>query len=145
MNHLTKKQERFAQLYVELGNASEAYRQAYDTSAPAQRVHVEACGLLKHPKVARRVQDLKDELEERALWRRVKSVKVLAEIAEQGEKDSDRVNAVKALNSMHGWDKQTIDHTSSDGSMTPKPAIDASQLSDAALQELINARSSGAE
>ena len=38
-------------------------------------------------------------------------------------------------------DKQEHDHRSGDGSMTPK-GIDASQLSDAALQELMNARSS---
>ena len=29
---MTPKQEKFCQLYVELGNASEAYRQAYDAS-----------------------------------------------------------------------------------------------------------------
>lgn len=36
-------------------------------------------------------------------------------------------------------DKRDIDHSSSDGSMTPK-ALDASNLSDAALKELMNAR-----
>ena len=119
MSDLTQKQERFAQLYVELGNASEAYRQAYDSTAKPESVHVSACKLLDSPKVSLRVQEIQDELEERALWRRVKSVKVLAEIAEQGDKDADRVSAVKALNAMHGWDKQTIDHTSSDGSLSP--------------------------
>ena len=29
-NQLTPKQEKFAQVYVECGNASEAYRQAYN-------------------------------------------------------------------------------------------------------------------
>ena len=39
-----------------------------------------------------------------------------------------------------GWrETQHIDHTSADGSMTPK-GLDASKLSDTALQELINAR-----
>ena len=32
MKKLTPKQEKFANLYVELGNASEAYRQAYDVT-----------------------------------------------------------------------------------------------------------------
>lgn len=36
-------------------------------------------------------------------------------------------------------EKATVDHTSSDGSMTPKPAIDASKLSDSTLAELLNA------
>lgn len=40
-----------------------------------------------------------------------------------------------------GWrDKQEIDHSSTDGSMTPKPAIDATKLSDSALAELMAAR-----
>lgn len=42
-----------------------------------------------------------------------------------------------------GWrDKQEVDLSSTDGTMSPKPAIDASKLSDAALAELMNARSS---
>lgn len=36
--------------------------------------------------------------------------------------------------------KQSVDHTSSDGSMTPKPALDTSKLSDETLRELMNAR-----
>ena len=40
--------------------------------------------------------------------------------------------------------RQEVDHRSGDGSMTPK-GIDASQLSDAALQELMNARQDSTE
>jgi hypothetical protein len=32
-----------------------------------------------------------------------------------------------------------VDNTSSDGSMTPKPAIDAKKLSDGAMAEILNA------
>jgi len=119
MADLTPKQERFAQLYVELGNASDAYREAYDSKAKPDSVHVNASKLLSDARVALRVQELQEALEEKALWRRISSLKVLSEIALDGEKDSDRVSAVKALNAMHGWDKQTIDHTSSDGSLGP--------------------------
>lgn len=38
-------------------------------------------------------------------------------------------------------DKKQLEHTSPDGSMTPKPAIDASKLSVEAMEELLNARS----
>lgn len=116
---MTPKQEKFAQLYVEIGNASEAYRQAYNSKAKPDSVYVNASKLLSTPKVSLRVRELQDEMEEKSLWRRINSLKVLAEIALEGEKDSDRVNAVKAINSMHGWDRQTIDHTSSDGSVGP--------------------------
>ena len=125
MADLTPKQERFAQLYVELGNDSEAYREAYDSKAKADSVHVNASKLLSDARVSLRVQELQEALEEKALWRRISSLRVLSEIALKGEKDSDRVSAVKALNAMHGWDKQTIDHTSSDGSMTPQPTQEA--------------------
>lgn len=41
-----------------------------------------------------------------------------------------------------GWrDKQEIDHSSTDGSMSPKPALDVSQLSAGALAELMAAKS----
>lgn len=40
-----------------------------------------------------------------------------------------------------GWrETNNVDHTSSDGSMTPKPAIDASKLSNETLAELMAAR-----
>ena len=119
MADLTPKQERFAQLYVELGNASEAYREAYDSKAKPDSVHVNASKLLSDARVALRVQELQEALEEKALWRRISSLRVLSEIALESEKDSDRVSAVKALNAMHGWDKQVVDHTSSDGSFAP--------------------------
>lgn len=38
--------------------------------------------------------------------------------------------------------KQEIDHRSGDGSMTPKPGIDVSQLSTDTLSELVNAKRS---
>ena len=119
MTNITPKQEKFAQIYVETGNASEAYRQAYSSKAKPETVYVKASELLSSGKVSVRVRELQDEMEEKALWRRINSLKVLSDIALEGEKDSDRVSAVKALNSMHGWDRQTIDHTSSDGSMSP--------------------------
>jgi len=107
LSTLKPKQERFAQMYVELGNASEAYRAAYDSKAKAETVNVEASKMLKDPKIALRVQELRDELEEKSLWKRLDSIKTLASIADgtdEEAKPSDRVNAVKALNTMHGWD-----------------------------------------
>ena len=58
----TIKQERFAQEYVACGNASEAYRRAYDAeNMSAEAIHVEACKLAKHPNVAIMVQELRDD------------------------------------------------------------------------------------
>lgn len=41
--------------------------------------------------------------------------------------------------------RQEVDHSSTDGSMTPRPALDASTLSDSALEELMRARRSQTE
>jgi phage terminase small subunit len=61
MTHLTIKQERFAQKYVELGNANEAYRQTYDAeNMVPESVHNEAHLLLKHPEVSIRVARLEE-------------------------------------------------------------------------------------
>lgn len=58
---LTPKQEAFAFAYLETGNASEAYRRAYDAeSMSTEAVHVEASRLLDHPRVALRIDGLKD-------------------------------------------------------------------------------------
>ena len=107
MSNLTPKQEKFAQLYVELGNASEAYRVAYNSKAKAETINVEASKMLKDPKISLRAKELREKIEEKSLWKRLDSIKTLASIADGTDveaKPSDRVNAVKALNTMHGWD-----------------------------------------
>jgi phage terminase small subunit len=56
---LTIKQEMFSQRYVELGNASEAYRQAYDAERMSpEAIHVEASRMLDNPNVALRIERL---------------------------------------------------------------------------------------
>jgi phage terminase small subunit len=66
-NKLTPKQEAFAQKYVELGNASEAYRFAYDVSEDTkpETIWKEAYLLLGNPKVAPMVEKLQQEHRER--------------------------------------------------------------------------------
>ena len=139
MSKLTVKQEAFCQLYVDLGNASEAYRRAYDSKAKPESVHVNASKVLSDAKVSLRVTELQKELEEACMWTRMDSIKTLKEIATGDDaeaKPSDKVNAVKVINAMNGWDKRVIDHRSSDGSMTPK-GIDKS-LVDALTKKLID-------
>lgn len=59
---LTPKQERFAVEYFKTGNASEAYRRAYDAEdmAPAT-INVRASELLNSSKVAVRLKQFRDE------------------------------------------------------------------------------------
>ena len=61
-NDLTIKQERFAIAYVETGNASEAYRRAYDAENMGEHpLGVEASRLLAHPVVALKVAEIQAE------------------------------------------------------------------------------------
>lgn len=63
---LTPKQESFCQKYIELGNAAEAYRQAYDAkNMKPESCQREARKLLDNPKITPRVEELKREVKER--------------------------------------------------------------------------------
>jgi len=67
MKALTPKQEKFANLYVELGNASEAYRQAYNVkdSTKEETIQVNASKILNSTIVSLRVEELQKELKEK--------------------------------------------------------------------------------
>ena len=62
MSELTPKQEKFCQLYVQLGNASEAYRQAYNSTAKPESVHVRASEHLSNSKISVRVDEIREAL-----------------------------------------------------------------------------------
>lgn len=63
---MTPKQEHFARLYVETGNASEAYRQAYNAeNMKPETVTNEAYKLLQDPDISAMVDDLKAEARQR--------------------------------------------------------------------------------
>src|SRR5438045_997748 len=60
---LTPKQEKFAQKYIELGNAAEAYREAYDAeNMKPVTVRRKAAELLENGKVAAYVRALRERL-----------------------------------------------------------------------------------
>ena len=59
---LTPKQERFCQVYIETGNASEAYRQAYNAAKmKPETVNRTAKQLLDNRKIAARLDELREE------------------------------------------------------------------------------------
>ena len=121
--NLTPKQEKFAQCVADGMSQADAYRTAYDckpTTKP-ESIQDSAYKVMANPEVYQRVEELRAQLAEKSLWSRADSVNILAEIAQDlGNKAGERVSAIKELNAMHGWNnKQIIDHTSSDGSMSP--------------------------
>lgn len=61
---LTDKEEKFCQLVVDLGNQSEAYRQAYDVSDPsAEWIGVNASQLMASTKISLRVDQIRKDIE----------------------------------------------------------------------------------
>lgn len=127
---LTQKQENFCKLFIELGNQSEAYRQAYETKADYKSVNVRACELLKDRNVAVRVQELRELAQERhnvtvdSLLQELEEARTIALTCETPQ-SSAAISATMGKAKLCGLDKQIIDHTSSDGSMSPKAASDA--------------------
>ena len=63
MSKLTPKQNKFAEEYVNTGNASEAYRRAYDVSKTTSNevIAVKASELLKNGNISVRVKDLQKQ------------------------------------------------------------------------------------
>ena len=104
---LTSKQEAFARAYVELGNATEAYRQSYDVSPEAkpEGVWVDACKLLGSPKVALRIEQLQQAARERhdiTIDTITKMLKEDRELAREQGQTSAAVSAVMGLAKIHG-------------------------------------------
>jgi phage terminase small subunit len=106
MSKLTLKQEAFAKAYIETGNASEAYRRAYNAGKmKSDAIHVNASKLLASAKVALRVQELQSAHQKRheitvdSLTLMLMEDRVLAR--KEGEANA-AINAVLAIAKLHG-------------------------------------------
>lgn len=110
MTDLTPKQEAFAQAYVETGNASEAYRRAYDAAkTKLETVNVEACRLLSSPKIALRIKEIQAALAAKHEITLDKLTEMSFEAFEVGRAKGEAagmVAAVKQLSRMHGFDTE---------------------------------------
>ena len=141
-NGLTVKQEAFACIFFECGNAAEAYRQAYDVdeSARDEWIYVEASQLVDHPKVARRLIELSEQAASLSIYTRHKAMEELEEarvLAIKAVQPAGAVSATNAKVKLVGLDRpKRIDLSSSDGTMTPKPVANLTRLSDKELKQL---------
>lgn len=115
MSNLTPKQEKFCQVYLETGNASEAYRQSYNAGDMASNtINVKASDLLSNGKIRARIAELRapviakaqltvdtllDELEE------------ARQLALKTESPAPAVSATMGKAKLLGLDKQIIEHS----------------------------------
>lgn len=122
---LTPKQEKFCQLYIELGNASEAYRQAYDCSKmKSESINVNAVKLLNDTKIALRIEELKGEHKER---HNITVDDLLGELEEARQKalsakspqTAAAVAATMGKAKILGFDKQVVDITTNGKALIP--------------------------
>ncbi len=113
---LTLKQEAFVRAYIETGNASEAYRRAYEAGSMSdEAVRVEACKLLKNPNVTLMVEQSHKRQQKRHEVT-VDSVTKMLKTAYRKAKLDDKgapamVQAALGLGKLHGLivDKKQVD------------------------------------
>jgi phage terminase small subunit len=124
---LTPKQEAFACAFVETGNASEAYRRAYNAAKmKTTSINVNACKLLADANVSLRVAELKAEHAERHKFTINDMVAQLdedREFARELETPSAAVSASMGKAKVLGFLTDKGDHRSADGSMSPPTTI----------------------
>jgi len=103
---LTIKQEAFAQFYLECGNASEAYRRAYDADdMQEQTIWRKAVEVLQNGKVAARLEILQAEARKRhavTIDTITKMLKEDRDLAREQGQPSAAVSAVMGLAKIHG-------------------------------------------
>lgn len=127
MSNLTPKQEGFCTAYVETGNATEAYRLHYDVSKmKAETINRAAKEMLDLSKISTRIDELRKMV---GVKHNITIESILAELEEARQlafetgKAGPAVQASMGKAKLAGLDRQIIDHTSSDGTMTPRPTI----------------------
>lgn len=127
---LTPKQEAFCLAYIETGNASEAYRLAYNAERmKAETINRRAKEMLDNGKITARVSELQDTHIERHkltvddLLKELEDARQAALTAETPQ-SSAAVAATMGKAKLLGLDKQILEHTGPDGGpITVAPTV----------------------
>ena len=112
---LTPKQEAFTLAYVETGNASEAYRRAYNAENMSEKViHNKASGLLKRGDIRVRVEALQKHHQQRhnvTVDSLTDELIEDRELAHKNEQASAAIAATMGKAKLHGLLKDKIEHS----------------------------------
>lgn len=127
MVKLTPKQENFCLAYLETGNASEAYRRAYNAqNMKPESINVNASKLLSDAKIAQRIDELrapaiaKAQLTVEDLLRELEEAR---RMALETEAPAPAVSATMGKAKLLGYDKQVIEHHGANGAALFPQAI----------------------
>lgn len=97
MNELTQKQENFCLAYIETGNASEAYRKAYNAAGSSEKSIWElASKMLDNPKVISRLEALREQAARRALLTLERHLEELAALRDEARAEGRYSAAIAA-------------------------------------------------
>lgn len=97
MNELTQKQENFCLAYIETGNASEAYRKAYNAAGSSEKSIWElASKMLDNPKVISRLEALREQAARRALLTLERHLEELATLRDEARAEGRYSAAIAA-------------------------------------------------
>ncbi|MCB4358438.1 terminase small subunit [Quatrionicoccus australiensis] len=116
---LTQKQENFCLAYIETGNASEAYRRAYNAeNMKESSINVNASKLLADANIALRIAELREPVVVKAqitLEQHLNDLKRLRDLAEASEKFGPAVQAEMARGKASGLYVDKTELTGKDG------------------------------
>lgn len=97
MNELTQKQENFCLAYIETGNASEAYRKAYNVAGSSEKSVWElASKMLDNPKVISRLEALREQAATRAILTLERHLEELAILRDEARAEGRYSAAITA-------------------------------------------------
>lgn len=112
---LTQKQESFCISYIEIGNASQAYRQSYNSANMADAtINRKAKELLDNGKIAARIESIRSKAAEAVgltLQQHLTDLKRLRDMAESSEKYGPAVQAEVARGKASGLYVEKIEHS----------------------------------
>lgn len=121
---LTPKQEAFCLAYLKTGNASEAYRLAYNTEKmKPESVNRLAKAQMDNVKIASRLAELRKpaiEAAQMTLERHLADLKALRDKAAEAGQFSAAITAETNRGKAAGLYVEKVDLSSKDGSMSPK-------------------------
>lgn len=102
---LTQKQEKFCLKYIETGNASEAYRQSYNTSKmKPETIHRKAKELMDAGKIAARIKELQEEAKKNSIVTARMKKDLLWVMANEARVDGDFTAAKGCINELNKMD-----------------------------------------
>lgn len=121
VKELTIKQQRFADLYIETGNATQSYIDAGYKATKREVAEANARKLLANYSVQDYIKKRMEEIEEKTIASQKEVLQYLTRVMRGEEKDSfgldaglkDRTDAAKLLGQRYGTFKEKVEHSGS--------------------------------